>query len=118
MVALRRIALLSALLGALPAFGQSGLRVPERGEPGPDPAFPRAVVTEGQHRLYYEQYVAGTLDIHEYLGFALRPLAEHAAPELERWHAEFMRLRVTPMITPAARALVRRHLEAGDLCGI
>jgi HAD superfamily hydrolase (TIGR01490 family) len=75
-------------------------------------------VYEAQNRAYYEQYVAGTLDIHEYLGFALRPLAEHAAPELERWHAEFMRLRIAPMITPAARALVRRHLEAGDLCAI
>ena len=75
-------------------------------------------VYEAQNRAYYEQYVAGTLDIHEYLGFALRPLAEHAAPELERWQAEFMRLRIVPMITPAARALVRRHLDAGDLCAI
>jgi HAD superfamily hydrolase (TIGR01490 family) len=73
---------------------------------------------EAQNRAYYEQYVAGTLDIHEYLGFALRPLAEHSAPELERWHAEFMRLRVKPMVTPAARALVRRHVEAGDLCAV
>ena len=75
-------------------------------------------VYEAQNRTYYEQYVAGTLDIHEYLGFALRPLAQHAADELERWHAEFMRLRIRPMITPAARALVRRHVDAGDLCAI
>jgi HAD superfamily hydrolase (TIGR01490 family) len=73
---------------------------------------------EAQNRGYYEQYVAGTLDIHEYLGFALRPLAEHAPEDLARWHAEFMRLRVVPMITPAARALVREHLAAGDLCAI
>ena len=32
---------------------------------------------EAQNRAYYEQYVAGTLDIHEFLGFALRPLAAH-----------------------------------------
>jgi len=75
-------------------------------------------VYEAQNRTYYEQYVAGTLDIHEYLGFALRPLAEHATGDLERWHAEFMRLRIRPMITPAARALVRRHLDAGDLCAV
>src|SRR5437763_6838805 len=67
---------------------------------------------EAQNRTYYEQYVAGTLDIHEYLGFALRPLAEHTAHDLERWQSEFMRLRVLPMISDAARALVRRHLEA------
>ena len=73
---------------------------------------------EAQNRTYYEQYVAGTLDIHEYLGFALRPLAAQAPEDLERWHAEFMRLRIAPMITPAARALVQRHLSAGELCAI
>jgi phosphoserine phosphatase len=69
---------------------------------------------EAQNRAYYEQYVAGTLDIHEYLGFALRPLAEHTAEQLARWHTEFMRLRIVPMITPAARDLVKRHAGAGD----
>lgn len=73
---------------------------------------------EAQNRTYYEQYVAGTLDIHEYLGFALRPLAQHSPEALAGWHAEFMRLRIAPMITPASRALVREHLEAGDLCAI
>jgi len=73
---------------------------------------------EAQNRAYYEQYVAVTLDIHEYLGFALRPLAEHTPQDLERWHGEFMRLRILPMVTPAARALVRRHLDAGDLCAV
>ena len=73
---------------------------------------------EAKNREYYEQYVRGTLDIHEYLGFALRPLAEHAPGELARWHAEFMRERIVPMITPAARALVRGHFADGDLCAI
>jgi HAD superfamily hydrolase (TIGR01490 family) len=73
---------------------------------------------EAQNRVYYDQYVAGTLDIHEYLGFALRPLANHSPAELERWHARFMRERIASMILPAARVLVRRHLEAGELCAI
>jgi HAD superfamily hydrolase (TIGR01490 family) len=73
---------------------------------------------EAQNRAYYEQYAAGTLDIHEYLGFALRPLADHSAQDLERWHAEFMRTRIVPMIRPAARELVQRHLQARELCAI
>ena len=73
---------------------------------------------EAQNQAYYEQYAAGTLDIHEYLGFALRPLADHAPQELGRWHAEFMRTRILPMILPAARELVRGHLAGGDLCAI
>ena len=36
-----QLALVAALAAALPALAQSGLRVPERGEPGLDPAFAR-----------------------------------------------------------------------------
>lgn len=36
---LRPIAFLAALLAAVPALAQSGLRVPQRGEPGLDPMF-------------------------------------------------------------------------------
>lgn len=73
---------------------------------------------EAQNRAYYEQYVAGTLDIHEYLGFALRPLAEHSPEDLAGWHAEFMRTRILPAISARARALVREHQGQGDLCAI
>jgi HAD superfamily hydrolase (TIGR01490 family) len=73
---------------------------------------------EAQNQAYYEQYAAGTLDIHEYLGFALRPLAAHTRSDLARWHAEFMHSRILPMVIPKARALVRQHLERGDLCAI
>jgi HAD superfamily hydrolase (TIGR01490 family) len=73
---------------------------------------------EAQNREYYAQYVAGTLDIHEFLGFALRPLAEHEPGDLARWHADFMRTRILPMIHDRSRALVGRHREGGDLCAI
>jgi len=73
---------------------------------------------EAQNQAYYEQYAAGTLDIHEYLGFALRPLAEHTPADLGRWHAEFMAERILPMVSAPARALVRAHLERNDLCAI
>ncbi|HEX6267159.1 MAG TPA: HAD family hydrolase [Burkholderiales bacterium] len=73
---------------------------------------------EAQNRAYFDQYVAGTLDIHEYLGFALRPLAEHSPQDLARWHADFMESRILPMVSAAARALVRRHLGEGDLCAV
>jgi HAD superfamily hydrolase (TIGR01490 family) len=75
-------------------------------------------VYEAQNRTYYDQYAAGTLDIHEYLGFALRPLAEHTPEDLARWHADFMSSRILPAITGPARALVRGHTERGDLCAL
>ena len=73
---------------------------------------------ESQNAAFYEQYKAGKLDIHEFLGFALRPLAEHAPEDLDRWHADFMATRIRPAMGAPARALVRRHLEAGDLCAV
>lgn len=73
---------------------------------------------EAQNARFFEQYKAGTLDIHEYLGFALRPLAAHTAEELARWHAQFMRERILPMIGTPARELVARHLAAGELCAV
>ena len=73
---------------------------------------------EAQNARFFEQYKAGTLDIHEYLGFALRPLAAHPPESLARWHAAFMRERILPMIGARARALVARHAAAGDLCAV
>ena len=73
---------------------------------------------ETQNQAFYDQYKAGTLDIHEFLGFALGPLAAHEPADLARWHAGFMQKRIRPMMLPAARALVRRHREAGDLCAV
>jgi HAD superfamily hydrolase (TIGR01490 family) len=73
---------------------------------------------EAQNAAFYEQYKAGSLDIHEFLGFALRPLAEHTPEDLDRWHADFMADRIRPAIGAAARGLVDRHQAAGDLCAI
>lgn len=73
---------------------------------------------EARNRVFYEQYKAGTLDIHEFLDFQLKPLARHARSELDAWHADFMATRIRPIMTPAAQALVRRHLDAGALCAV
>ena len=73
---------------------------------------------EAQNAAFYEQYKAGVLDIHAFLGFALRPLAEHAPEDLDRWHGEFMLARIRPAMGAPAKALVQRHLAAGDLCAV
>ena len=64
---------------------------------------------------YYAAYLAGTLDIYEFLEqHQLRPLAEHDRATLERWRSEFLRTKIAPLITPAARALVDQHRARGD----
>jgi len=73
---------------------------------------------EEQNRMYFEQYQNGSLDIHEYLGFALGPLTAHSRNELVRWRIEFLETRIRPMVLESARELTKKHLDAGDLCAI
>ena len=73
-------------------------------------------VYEARNQTFYEQYQNGTLDIHEFLDFQLRPLSRHPRRVLDDWHRQFMQKKVLPMMRPSARALVRRH--RADVCAI
>jgi HAD superfamily hydrolase (TIGR01490 family) len=73
-----------------------------------------AALAGREHDRYYSEYVAGTLDILEFLAFQLRPLAEHDLQTLEAWRRRFVHTRIRPLISGPARALVERHRAAGD----
>ncbi|HEY3326277.1 MAG TPA: HAD family hydrolase [Novimethylophilus sp.] len=64
---------------------------------------------------FYEDYKAGTLDIHAFLEFQLKPLSAHPRSQLDAWHARYMETRVRPMMTAKARQLVQKHRDNGDL---
>ena len=70
-------------------------------------------VYEARNQAFYDQYKAGTLDIHEFLDFQLKPLSRHTRETLDAWHLEFMERRIRPIVRDSARALVERH--RGDL---
>lgn len=63
---------------------------------------------------YFAQYQAGTLDIYEYLAFALKPLMENDRSKLDRLHTQFMQARILPMIARGTPALLDKHRERGD----
>ncbi len=73
---------------------------------------------EARNAEFYEQYKAGIMDIHEFLDFQLRPLADHTRADLEAWHADFMETQIRPRLSQKARELVRKHLDAGDICAM
>ncbi len=75
-------------------------------------------VYEARNAEFYEQYKAGTLDIHAFLDFQLKPLSRHPRVQLDAWHDEFMRTRILPIVLPAGRDLVRRHLAGSALTAI
>jgi HAD superfamily hydrolase (TIGR01490 family) len=78
----------------------------------------RGVVNGDTYRTindrYYAQYQAGTLDILDYLAFALAPLARLDRRALDALHAQFMESRIRPMVAPGAPALLDKHRLRGD----
>lgn len=65
---------------------------------------------------FWARYKAGTLDINEYLRFALLPLAGRTPAQMKPLHDRYLAEKIAPMIRQPALHLVRRH--AGDLCAI
>lgn len=66
---------------------------------------------ERENQRYYAEYQAGTLNIFEFLAFALAPLAAHEMPMLLNWREQFVRDKILPIILPAARELLRSHRQ-------
>lgn len=67
-----------------------------------------------ENQRFYEQYLAGCLDIHEFLRFQLQPLATHTRHQLEQWREQFLSDKIDPILLPKARALLEKHRQQGD----
>ncbi|MFW1678091.1 HAD family hydrolase [Pontibacter sp. JAM-7] len=63
---------------------------------------------------FYQCYQQGTLDINEFLEFALRPLAQLGMNQLQTLHQQFMQQKVAPMMLEKAEALLQKHRDQGD----
>lgn len=68
-----------------------------------------------QSEAFYQQYLAGSLDINQFLAFQLRPLAGFSRETLDALHADYMAEHILPIIPPKARALLAAHRAQGDL---
>jgi HAD superfamily hydrolase (TIGR01490 family) len=75
-------------------------------------------VYEARNEWFYQQYKLGTLDIHAFLDFQLKPLSRHKRIELDEWHKEFMRKKIVPMMLQKSRDLVAQHQQQGDMMAI
>ena len=89
-----------------------------------DVEWPRFLISKGildaestarENDRFFEHYKAGTLDIQAFLAFQLSPLGRFKRAELDELHREYMRQHIVPLITDKARALVKKHQDAGDL---
>jgi HAD superfamily hydrolase (TIGR01490 family) len=64
---------------------------------------------------FYQDYLAGNLDMVAYAEFALTPLTQYSVTELNSIHQKFMQTIVIPMIAPKTQALLKKHRDAGDI---
>lgn len=71
-----------------------------------------------ENARYYREYHAGTMDIHEFLHFGLRPLAAHEPAQLYLWREAFVAACILPIIPLAARELLDSHRAQGHQLAI
>ncbi len=69
---------------------------------------------ESTNAGFYADYRQGTLNIYEFLNFALAPLAAHELKQLHKWRDQFIEEKIKPIMLSAATELVDRHRDSGD----
>lgn len=66
-----------------------------------------------QNDRFYRAYQDGTLNIHEYLAFALEPLTRFNSAQLEQLHEQFMQHKIEPLMLTKAAQLIEQHRQQG-----
>ncbi|WP_137885977.1 HAD family phosphatase [Pseudomonas sp. 2FE] len=72
------------------------------------------VAYKARNDAFYQDYLAGRLNITDYLNFSLEILGRSDMAQLEQWHREFMRDCIEPIILAKGEALLAEHRAAGD----
>lgn len=63
---------------------------------------------------FYDQYLAGTMDIFEFSAFQFKPLADNSMATLVKWRDDYLAKKIDPIILPAALALIEKHRQQND----
>jgi len=63
---------------------------------------------------FYQAYQQGTLDMNEYLAFALAPLAAHDLDTLATWREQFIKTKIEPMRLAKSAELLQKHRDQSD----
>ncbi|WP_447588216.1 histidinol-phosphatase [Aquipseudomonas campi] len=69
---------------------------------------------QARNDAFYDDYLAGTLDVRAYQNFTQAILGRNSLEQLAEWHGDFMRDCIEPMILSKAEALLEKHRAAGD----
>ena len=67
-----------------------------------------------KNQEFYDQYLAGTMNIFEFLAFQLKPLADNSLEDLYQWREQYLQEKIDPIILQAGRELIASHQQQGD----
>lgn len=78
----------------------------------------RGILDEATYKArndeFYQDYLAGKLNLTDYLNFCLEILATTEMAQLAQWHGDFMRDCIEPIVLPKGLELLAKHRAAGD----
>lgn len=67
-----------------------------------------------RNQAFFDDYLAGRLDVHDYVRFATEAVRLRGQTESALAHEQFMNEVIRPAIKPTALELLRSHHDAGD----
>jgi len=73
-----------------------------------------SVSFKAKNDQFYADYLAGALDIHDYVRFATESVRLRGPEAAAKAHAQYMKEIILPQIKPQALDLVKTHQAAGD----
>jgi HAD superfamily hydrolase (TIGR01490 family) len=65
------------------------------------------------HEKFYQEYVEGVMDIHAFLEFQLKVLADNDLDQLHEWRRNYIEEKIKPIMLPKAIALIDEHRQKG-----
>ena len=71
-------------------------------------------IYEEANERFYHEYAEGRLDIHEFLNFALQPLADNDKQTLQSLHLEFMEEHIRPIMNRKGQDRIDRPKRPGE----
>ena len=72
------------------------------------------VAFKAKNDQFYADYIAGVLDIRDYVRFATEAVRLRGPEQAAKAHAQFMKEAILPQIKPQAMKLLQDHQAAGD----
>jgi HAD superfamily hydrolase (TIGR01490 family) len=68
---------------------------------------------QATHEKFYREYVEGVMDIHAFLEFQLKVLADNDQQALVEWRENYIETKIKPIMLPKAIELIEEHRQQG-----